>query len=206
MAVMVGNDDVFNYCLYPETPKTFTNYLQQNMASLSDRLGGLNNSFVDMTRKMFAKNNDEKALAAARSIAEAGKMLFDMNIIQLLMSIQDIQNAKPLMQRFIMAMPEMTQLHNDQKIESYFGSFVDQENGAVGENRLDYRKVMDGIVTINTEGYTSWTHYYDDPISDGDVELTVRNQFNILETWDSLAAAIAQGIDPSSHTGGMIAE
>ena len=205
MAVLTGGSHLFNATIYPDVPQHFTSFLQNNMATLSERLGGLNSSFVEMTKQMYDKHHDEKALAEAKRIAEASKILFDMNIIQLLLSVEAIQNAKPLMQRFIMAMPEMTKLHNEQRIESYFGSFVDNENGAVGEKRLDYRKVMDGVVTINDEGYASRTYYYDD-VQENDIELTVRQQFNILDTWDVIASAIAQGIDPSSLTGGSISE
>lgn len=199
MAFMVGSAEAFDCALYPQMPQSFSNYLQSNISSLANTNVGLSQTFIDMTNRLYQKHNDEVVLANAKAIAKSASMLFDMNIITPLFTIEAVQNAKPLMQRFIMAMPELTSLHNEQRIESYFGSFVDNQPGAIEEQRLDYRMVMDGVITEDAEGSAKWTWYYDD-VSEDDVVLSAKDQFNILDTWDIVAQAIAQGIDPTSLT------
>lgn len=203
MNITVGSTEVFDCGLYPETPRSFTNYLQDKVNSIASFGNGLSQSFMDMTKSLFAKHNDEAMLAAARQIALASSSLFDMNIIMYLANLEALRNAKPLMQRFIMANPEATKLLHSQQIDGYFGSFLDTEPGCVGQDRRDYRLVTDGLVRDNEDGSISWTVNYGDYEED-DVQLSFRDKNDILDAWDITLEAIARGEDFSNLTGGKI--
>lgn len=203
MNLMVGSTEVFDCGLYPETPRSFTNYLQNKIGSLATFGNGISQTFIDMTKSLYQKHNDEAMLAAARQTALASNMLFDMNIVMFLSSIQALQNAKPLMQRFTMALPEATRLLNEQRIDGYYGSFIDTEPGMVGNNRRDYRLVTDGLVRENDDGSISWTINYGDN-DDDDVQLSFRDKMNIMDSWDIALEAIAKGEDFSNIHGGQI--
>lgn len=70
MAFMVGSAEAFDFGLYPQTPKHFTNYLQTNISNLANAAVGLSRSFIDMTKNLFQKHNDEAVLSAARNLVK----------------------------------------------------------------------------------------------------------------------------------------
>lgn len=203
MGIFVGSAEAFDCGIYPEAPKSFTNYISQQVTNLANTGIGLSQQFIDMTKTMYNKYNNEAILAVAKQVALSANMLFDMNIIQALLTIEAIQLAKPMMQRYIMALPEITVLHNEQRIESYYGSFKDAEPGAVGIDRQDYRTITNGLYQEREDGSRHWTIHYDVPDED-EVPLTFRDRMDIMDTWDVALQAIAQGIDPTSITGEKI--
>lgn len=203
MAILVGSAEAFDCSIYPDTPTSFKSYLSNNVSSLTTFGSSLSAEYIQMAKDIYNKHNDESVLAAAKAVALSANMLFDMNIIRALLTIQEIQNAKPLMQRFIMALPEMGKLMSEQRIEAFGGMFKDAEPGYHGIERKDYRTITNGLIEENVEGFMSYKIHLDDHDED-DAPPTFRARMDIMDTWEIALQAIAEGIDPSSITGEKI--
>jgi hypothetical protein len=72
----------------------------------------------------------------------------------------------------------------------------------VGVQHYDWRRVMDGIATINDDS-VQFTQYVED--TRDDAELTVFEKVDILRTWNVLQAELSAGEqDPTSPEGLML--
>jgi hypothetical protein len=138
---------------------------------------------------------------AQLAIAAAGRALHP-NQITSLYELHDLQNAPPVMQRWIMAEPTLRDYYNRQTCVGY-GELYENIHGDVrGETHYDYRRVMDGVGVETEDGW--YAAQYPDELMEGDRDLTHLEQVGILETWDAVRFFINQKRDPSDPEDGLL--
>ena len=123
--------------------------------------------------------------------------------VQPLHTIEQIQTASPMMQRWIMANPVVRERYLGQTLEGYAESYVNMQGNSVGVDQYDYRMVTNGLVhTPDDEDY-HFTNYFEDV--EGENPLSMMDRIDILSTWDRVNYFLEEGDeDPTSVDGNPI--
>lgn len=205
MQVITGGARTFSALAYqnqhPENQNYFAQKLQNFTQTFGDAVGSVAGGFMSNATDLFDKFYGSEAVRLAKAAVRKVKSIWERDDIRELFGIGEIQQAKPIMQRWIMAEPTYRQMFHEQRCDGFSNSYVDMEPGAVGEAHYDYRRVMDGLLVDDEEEGWNMTHYIED-LREGDVDLELDEQLTILSVWDVVAMhAKAGGEDPGSVYG-----
>jgi len=145
--VVVGGSGDFNAMVYgyDRHPGTM-NYLENQFSNFSSTLTDAGRSFFSNAKSTFESLTNSDAMRAARNALRKAGGLFQRDEIRSIWDLADFQTAKPVMQRYIMAIPEVRSLWQQQRIDGYSDTYVDLYPGAIGENHYDFRRMTTGIV------------------------------------------------------------
>ena len=184
--VYTGGVDTFDALAFGEPhPSTFQ-FLQQEMAAPTPMLNQIGQQFMAGARALYDRVSGSTAMRTAQAVRRRISAMFQENSIKALNTIAELQHAPPTMRRWIMADPVTRKLYQEQRIDGYGSDYIDREPGVRGADHYDYRRVMDGIVTMDDEdGWTSTT--YLDVLLPDDRDLTLAEQTDILQTWESVS-------------------
>jgi hypothetical protein len=183
----------FNNILYSHDNNVLE-YLQQNISNAYERLQGYNSSFLETAMTMYDRVNSSEAIMRAKSmIHNIGGHMDPMGIYPI--SEENIYDANYNMQRYIMIQPDMYKLNKQQRCSAFEDTYLDVDpDSTVLEEHLDYRSVMDGLLTEDEDGNGVYTEYLDME----NTELHFMDKVAIMDTWDTVRNMVAQGLDPSS--------
>lgn len=202
-----GSPELFNAMLFPEaTPETKL-WLEEQWTRDTGMLTDLGRKFANTAVEYWQKIYDPTLQRRVRSVVRNVGGMFHPNRIICLEDIKSVQMAKPVMQRYIMSMPEIRRLYHDQLCDGFSDSYIDHEPGLVGDRHYDYRRVMNGVLveTLDSENNPGWksTVWYED-LAEGDRELERDEQFAILGSWELVRLAMGLKIDPTDVFGGKL--
>lgn len=192
----------FDYLLYPEQNQMTLNYLQGQLSNFGNNVTDIGRQFLEQTRAVYDKVNDSSVVRAARAALRGAKGLFHPNIIVPLETLEEIRNAQPIMQRYVMAEPTIREVYHRQLCDGYYPTYQDMEPGKVGEAHYDFRRVMDGII-VETDDNWKATNYYEDILSE-DKELTFQEKSYVISTWDMIRMFMDAGEDMTNPEGGQL--
>jgi len=198
-----SSPQLFNAMLFPEAHVETQNWLQEQFYRDTSILTDVGKQFMGMATEFFNRVTDSNLMSRARSMMRDVRGLFHPNHIVRPATIADVQYAKPVLQRYIMAMPELRAIYHRQLCDGYSDSYTDYDPGVIGEKHYDYRRVMNGIVVETEEGGWEATMYPDE-LREGDRELEADEQFSILRGWDLVRHAIGLRIDPTDVFNGNL--
>lgn len=176
-----------------------TNMFLSNMyTNWQQQLSPMQQSFYGSLGSMYNYVDPEQLAAIARETLKKHSDLWRDHIIAEYSLMQHFQNASPVMQPWIMAMPEMSQLYIDGSITGYATNIPMIDHQSVGMDRYHYRRAIDGMYM---EDGTATIMYED--IQDPTHELTRVQQVDIQNTWDNLREFLnLSDTDPTSASGG----
>lgn len=166
--------------------------------------------FLDNIRGLYNQLNDPRLESQARNFTRQIKGLFHPNTIVPLLSVEEIQKALPMMQRYMMACPDIRTIYHKQLCDGYSDSYVDLEPGVVGAEHYDYRRVMNGIGFCYSDEdekgkFETWKAInYFEQLREGDEELTFIQRDMVLDAWALASQALAEKIDVTDIFGGSI--
>ena len=197
--VVQGDDASFRAMTYgyDRHPGTI-NYIQNSINDVVRHSNILTNYASEFFSNAAATSESligERAILLAKASLARVNNIFVQNDIHYIGSMEEIQNAPLIMQRYIMAMPELRQLYHNQLCDGYSNTYVDNNPGDIGETHYDYRRVMNGIVV--SDEYEDKVTFYLDELLEGDRELFLSEQSNIKHTWEIVAQLIKYDIDPT---------
>lgn len=201
----------FSTMIFPEVGQQARNWVNEQFqagAKFYENLmgGSIFAHIQDLKRKL----EDPLIERTARNLTRQVKGIFHPNAIMPLLTIAELQSAKPAMQRWLMAMPDYRKLYHRQLCDGFSDSYVDSDPGVVGEDHYDYRRVMNGIVDFRTEEdkegkYETWkASFYLDELTDPEDNLGFEKQCIVLDAWELAQQAIMEKIDPFDIFNGKI--
>lgn len=121
--------------------------------------------------------------------------------IQQLYSIDEIQTAEPIMQRWVMAHTGIRQMYLDNRCDGYGESYENVQGDTVGRAQYDWRQVMNGVQVVDNNG-NAYHETYHDLKDKHDITLSVSEQLDVLSTWSLIDRLIEeQDEDPTSPYG-----
>lgn len=97
----VGIDDL-DADLFGEPNQGTVSYLRERVSRHSSRITEHFDGFFEDSRELFERYNGEKALRRIRARVRKISDVFSRDVVRPLRSIDDIQRAKPIMQRYVM--------------------------------------------------------------------------------------------------------
>lgn len=198
VAVVEGGSDVFDSLAYGRPQAGIYDFLAQRAMNLSYNLTQAGQQFVQTVKNYYTAMTESDAARLARAAGRKVRSLWDMDDIRPLFTMGDFQHAGITMQRWVMAEPSIRQAYHEQRCEGYADSYVDWEPGRVGEQHYDYRRVMNGIATIEDDGWYAKT--FIEELLPNDRELNIDEQADILRAWREARYHLAQGKeDPTSR-------
>ena len=204
MQVISGGTTAFDAVLYPETNPVNQLYIENQLSQFSQSLNDAGRRFLEGTRQIYEQVNSSEAVHIARTALRAAKGIFHPNHIAPLTTLTALQDARPVMQRWIMAQPDLRQLYQSQQCAGYPDVYYDLYPRDCGESHYDYRRVMDAMVQENAETGEWFVRYYPDDLVEGDRALLHGEKVDILSTWDVVQLFIDAKEDPSNPFGGKL--
>ncbi len=200
MELIDGGVDLFDALVYGKPHPGTQNFIQTQMEQLSANMTDYGQQFYQSVQALYDRVGGSTAMRYAHAAKRAMGAVWQSNEIRPLTTMGEMQQAPPVMQRYIMANPTLRKWWQQQRIEGYADSYVDTDPGTLGEDHYDYRRVMNGVVVIDEEtGDWSATTYFDELLPE-DEELLFEEQQDIIDSWEHFKAAIKQGrSDPTSR-------
>lgn len=196
MAVQVNTVElaphVFNMMVYPEQHPNNQAWVQQQLYNPNVLLNQAGQEHFERLRQLHERMNNAAQLNYARSIVRNMQSSFMTNAIVPIFSPLGIDNAAPIMQRFIMACTELRNEYHKGRMDWYPDSYVDEEPSKVGFDHYDYRIAVTGMVQDDGS-------YFIDAgeLKPGDRDLTFQEKSDISVTWDYVKECVTRSYVPS---------
>jgi hypothetical protein len=192
--------------LFGEPHQGTLNYLRERVERHAPRVRQVFDGFFEDARETFERYNGESALRRIRSRVRRTADTFKRDVIRPLRKIDDIQHAKPLMQRYIMANIMARIAEEEQRIDGYSDDYRNSQPGRRGFRDPDHMRVIDGILfdedrfgVSSEDPEDAWVAYQDLFCHGDERDLDVVEQADILSTWDILEMHLAaRKKDPTS--------
>lgn len=195
--------DTFDYLLFPEQHHNNATYVQRQFEQFSNTLTDAGRRFMENAKQVYQQVIESDAANLARLAIRNAKALFQGNHILPLLDIDSLQTASPLMQRYVMAQPDIRTMYHNNLCNGYSDTYVDMHPEKVGESHYDYRRVMQHMVQDTEDGWVvkSWA----EDLVEGDRELGFDEKACVLQTWDIVKMFVqAQASDPTNPWGGTL--
>mgnify|MGYP003606679201 CR=1 FL=1 len=198
----------FDALLFGAPDQGSVNYFQQQYSNVIQNagqfVGDIGKMFVEKAQYYYNNYVSEDALRRVRNILQNVDEMNQSDIIRQLIDFSEFQHADLVMQRWIMAMPEVRTRYHEQTLDGYSNTYVDMAPDDCGFTHRDWRMVTDGMLnyTYDEEGEVNGLHYAHHLVS-ADLEeneraLEIDEKDIILSTWDALGAYLKSGRDPTN--------
>lgn len=193
--------------LFGEPHRDTVRYLRDRVERYSSRASEVFGDFFDDARELFEKYNGDRALRRIRSrIRKSGDVLRH-DVVRPLRTMSELQNAKPTMQKYIMANIVLRALAQEQRIDGYSDSYQNLYPERRGEDDPVFMRVIDGMMfTEDRPGIVTekgddaaWVAHQDMNFNEDERDLDIVEQGDILSTWDFVEMFVAAAQhDPTS--------
>jgi hypothetical protein len=199
--VSYGSDETYREMVYGKTCASAIQFVQNQFNQIPTNLSEMGREWYARQKETFLNFENSSAARLAAAAARKIRGMMGENCIRPLCSLADLQQAPTVMQRYVMAQPDVRTLYNRGMCEGYVDTYTDLHPGTVGENHYDYRRVMNGIVVAPGEfdevtSESTWhATTYDEDLLPDDNELEFDEQVDILQSWDTIRNAILHGKD-----------
>jgi hypothetical protein len=182
---------------------TTTNWLQQRSEALMNTVSTNTQTWFNKARAFYNTISESDAVQALRNLTVKADVSWKGNNIYHCSSIEMLQTANPIMQRYIMAEPRLRDMYLNQSVEGYEGSYENFHGDALGVSHYDYRRVTDGIVIAHDDHYV--INEFHENIPDTDRELDFFQKADVIRTWNMVNRALdASEMDPTSPIGNLL--
>ncbi len=198
-ATVITTDDLSlaSDMLFHPPDSHMQNYMNQGLVNYIKDIGNVVPDFAKDLQNRYRDFLDGNSMRYVKNLKSRINGLWNTNSIKYLATIEEIQQATPIMQKWIMAHPVLRDRYLNNAISAYDGSYVNKEVTGSGSRDYDYRRVMDGITHLK-DGICSYSNYIE-KVNDEDI-LSVLEKTKILATWDIIDSHFENGdnIDPTS--------
>lgn len=183
---------------------TTTGWLADRSMALRDCISSTAMGWLDKARSFVNVIDTSSAIQALRNITVKQDSMWNTNNVYQCSSIEQIQTANPVMQRYIMAEPRLRDMFFKSSVEGYADSYTNFHGDAIGVKHYDYRRVVDGMLMEQPDETYQVSTFYEE-IPEGDSELTLHQKVDLLRTWNLVNVALdANEMDPTSPVGNML--
>jgi len=199
-----NSPETFDYLLYPEQhPNTF-NYIQNQFQNIGSTIMESGRKFVEDSKKLVEQFYDSSVERAARAAVRMAKNIVNPNAINRYDSLEELQSAPPLMQRYIMAEPYIRDKYHHQLCSGFAGNYIDMDPSFLRHEHYDFRRVENGVIRFegDNEQWISTTYFED--LREGDKELTWDQKIDIRHNQRIAKMFALAGEDPTSPWGEKI--
>lgn len=200
-----ADDNSFNAIMSGGVDRSLHHYIGSKVNQFTSALGNMASGWVDSIRQRYDSYNIDQMEMVVDNYKRANDHMWTLNDVRPLSTIDELNQASFIMQRWIMANPVLRKAWQAGYCHGYGNDYVDLEPGAIDWLHTDYAKVNNGIQSLNDDGNyvsTTYSQAYND---DGLEELSFREQQDILHTWEAAEYFFGLGEeDPTSQEGTLL--
>lgn len=199
---ITGGESVERAIMYRPPSRQLYDYLQNNYHNAVNYIKDIGGTFVDNVKSLYNKyTSDEAIYNAKQTLANVG-LHFSQDAIYDI-EYGKLNQANLIMQRYMMAHPKVGDQYSRGMLYGFQNTFFDREPDAVGDERLDYYRAMDGVLQFDAEG-NGYVEYmlYDDSVL-GELDLTDDEQMSLARMYDLVTDALLAGVDPTDPENSM---
>lgn len=197
MVMVIQGAEAFDALAFGSQHPGTLNFLESQRTAVRNNLNEFGRQFLQTADTYMQRFNNAEFVRITRAALRKAQYVWRNDELMELKSIGEIQQAKPIMQRYIMAEPELRQMYIEQRVDGYSDTYVDLEPGRVGRDHYDYRRVVNAVFVPNEEDNLVSTTYYETLRAD-DRELYPTEQVAVLATWHGLKPLLLGKDDPTS--------
>lgn len=172
----------------------------QNMLSAAQNVGDAAlQQIYQIAQQTYNYVMDTRPWEMAEALMRQTTHMFDPNAIRTLAGLAALQTAKPTMQRWIMAMPEVREMYHNNQVDGYSATYEDAQPGKVGIDHYDWRRATNGMVEFVPEAEDWSSTTFVEELIGNDRELSFGEKVDIKVTWaECLHQMQTQQYDPTS--------
>lgn len=201
----VGGVDEFESQAFEPVSQGTIEYLRNQVSNIASGWGDIISesaqNFISRASESFDRFFSSEALARGRAAMRKVTGLFKRDVVTLLKTAEDFQQASPKNQRYIMAHVGLRKMFHDQMVDGYEGSYVDMQPGSIGNDHHDWRRLRDGDVVENEEGELVRTRHIDMLEQEEPMELDDKMIHDENHVVLDIILAMSD-LDPSNKRGG----
>jgi hypothetical protein len=172
----------------------------QNMLSAAQNVGNTAlQQIYQIAQQTYNYVMDTRPWEMAEALVRQATHMFDPNAIRVITTLAEFQTAKPVMQRWIMAMPEIREMYHNNQIDGYSATYEDAQPGMIGASHYDWRRATNSMVSMDEEtGDWKATTYTEELVGE-DRELSFHEKVDVMITWGECMRHLqTQQYDPTS--------
>lgn len=177
-------ESAVDYLLYGDKSHIVGEYLRNQLNNIPQVFNNFTDRIYQAVQQSYNYVTDNLIKHGLLNRLESQGVLSNQDIMRNLTTFEQLQNATPVMQRWVMAHPEVKQLYIDQNIDGYSNTYINVFGDGVGEQDYNWRRIMSGVSQDN--GVISWVKFYNDNLLEGDRELTHSEKVIALTTHDAI--------------------
>ena len=202
MAVLIsGDNSIFEAMVYGQGNQSGQEYMNMlNNQFMQSLTPDLQTYYYNIGNTAYAGINQSDAMNNLRMLGNQYMQIFQPDAILYLQTVEHFQNANVIMQRWLMANPEVRQMYHRGEIDGYSQTYVDFDPNVYGNEQYDYRRATANTWVMDQNGdytMTDWCDY----VAEGDI-LSFEEQHAIQKSWDNMLGILAQRKkDPTSVWG-----
>lgn len=171
-------------------------YTQQKIASYDP---WLQQHLQNESSNIFNTFNYQRVHDISRALTTQDTSDWLVDGVHPLRTVEDIQNAPPVMVEWIMANPTLRDRFHRQTIAGYDESYENACPKGVGEDHYFYRLAMEGLVVEEADGESSATEWFDE-VFDDRYKLEHIDKVFIQQAWAVAIGALHKNEeDPTSR-------
>lgn len=172
----------------------------QNMLSAAQNVGNTAlQQIYQIAQQTYNHVMDTRPWEIAEALMRQTTHMFDPNAVRPLTTLAELQTAKPVMQRWIMAMPEVREMYQNNQIDGYSATYEDAQPGTIGVSHYDYRRATNSMVDLNQETGDWQSTTFVEEMAEHDRELSFHEKVDVKVTWgECLRQMQTQAYDPTS--------
>lgn len=203
--ILQGGNLAFNALVFGGPDPAMQQYLaNQYQSAPVNNLTDFGQTLYTQSKQLFERFSGNEAVRYIKAIGRAATSAWQTDCIRPLTQIGELQWAPPTMQRWIMAEPTTRRMFHEQRLDGFSHHYVDIEPTSIGTDHYDYRRATQGLFMFDETDkpdvpeYTATTHF--DDLLEGDCELSLSEQIDIQNTWDSIRYHLRNGSeDPTDR-------
>lgn len=197
--IVDGSRDYYDALMGTTVTPSLTNFLNDSLNTFSQRLADGAQDLYQRAYSLYDSMMGDQSLRQAQIIRNNFDDVWSDSSPAYLPTIDMMQEARLISQRYIMVNPLVRQYYYDDRVEGYAGSYRDPYPDVPTEEHSDYKRVLNGVLQVDEEEDTwHYVTYLDEYLSD-EAPLDVTEQANILDTWKCVEAYLKRhGRDPVS--------
>lgn len=150
MRITSGSPEDFSTFMYGQKTAQTMEMLQNDYQAFINTMqmhgGQVGQYMIQQATREWELTNSIVAQNRAKAVLDAAGDARQRNEVYYCRTLEDLQVANPVMQRYLMANPTMRTALQEQTIDGYSGSYYDMEPGKSGMDHYDYRRVINGMV------------------------------------------------------------
>ena len=179
-------ESAFNTSLFGNSSNYMGNYLQHQMNRMQHAgMNLVNDSLFNTLQRSHEYVTDaSRQYNIMRELQNHDLCSMDDFLVPCY-SFEELQVAKPSMQRYLMSEPTLRQVYLDGNCDGYSDTYSSPYSTGVGDLDYNYRRVVDGVQRFDENG-DGYIVRYIEPLDEGDTDLHIYEQVAILNSWDTI--------------------